>query len=48
MNYETILKVYTMKEILEFNDIDEEDLLRYIVETGFVELPERLPVDYNA
>lgn len=46
MNYEAILKEYTMKDILEFNDFCEEDMLRYLVETGYLDLPERLPVDH--
>ena len=34
-----------MQELLEHNDLNEEDLLRYLIETDFMELPESLPAD---
>jgi len=42
--YRNILDTYSLVEILEMNDLTEEDCLEFLVEEGFVELPEILPV----
>jgi len=47
MNYEAVLEEYSMQDILDFNNVDEEDLLKYIVESGWIDLPNNLPVDAN-
>jgi len=42
--YRNILETYTLEDILEMNDLTEEDALEFLVEEGFIELPENLPV----
>jgi hypothetical protein len=46
VNYATILETYTFSEILELNDLTEADVLEYLVEKGFVDLPELLPLEF--
>lgn len=41
----TVLEVYTLEDILEFNDLTEEDVLLFLVENKFVTLPNPRPVD---
>lgn len=45
MSYSTILQAYTLSELLELNDKTEEDCLEFLVEEGFIELPEVLPLE---
>jgi hypothetical protein len=42
---ERILQTYTLEEILELNDLTEDDVLEYLVETKFVTLPDPEPCD---
>lgn len=45
MEYRKILETYTLEELLEVNDLTEEDVLEFLVEEGYLELPEVLPLD---
>lgn len=45
MNYATILQAYTISDLLELNDKTEEDCLEFLVEEGFILLPEVLPIE---
>ena len=42
---ENILQTYTLEEILEINDLSQEDLLYFLVEHDYVELPNPRPLD---
>ena len=46
-DYSTIPETYTFAEILEMNDISESDVLEFLVERGYVNLPELLPLVFN-
>jgi hypothetical protein len=41
---ENILEVYTLEEIAEFNDLSVVDVLQFLVDQEFIELPEILPI----
>lgn len=45
MSYATILEAYTISELLELNDKTDEDCLEFLVEEGFITLPEVLPLE---
>lgn len=42
--YTDYLDTYSLEEILELNDLTAEDCLEFLVEEGFVELPEVKPL----
>jgi len=42
-----VLEVYTIEEVLELNDLTVEDCLIYLVEAGYLSLPEIKPLDYD-
>lgn len=42
--YTDFLETYSLEEILELNDLTAEDCLEFLVEEGFVELPEVKPL----
>lgn len=42
--YDKILEVYDLSEIIEMNDLTQEEVLEYLVEVGFIELPEIKPL----
>jgi hypothetical protein len=42
--YTDLLETYSIEEILEYNDLTTEDCLEFLVEEGFVELPEVKPL----
>lgn len=42
--YDKILEVYDLSEIIEMNDLTQEEVLEYLVDTGFIELPEIKPL----
>ncbi len=42
--YTDLLETYTIEDILELNDLTAEDCLEFLVEEGFVELPEVKPL----
>lgn len=48
MTYATILETYSLEEILELNDLTPEECLEYLVEEGYVDLPEIQPLDFDA
>lgn len=47
MSYATILETYTLEDILELNDKTTEDCLEYLVEEGYVRLPNIKPLDFD-
>lgn len=47
MNYSSLLETYTLQDILELNDIDETECLKFLVESEFVTLPEIQPLEFN-
>jgi hypothetical protein len=47
MNYNSVLDIYSLSDILELNDKTEAECLEYLVETEFIFLPEILPCDFN-
>lgn len=47
MSYRTILETYSLEEILELNDLTAEDCLEYLVEEGYIDLPDITPLDFD-
>lgn len=45
--YSAILDTYSIEDILELNDLTTEDLLEFLVEEGFVKLPDIRPLDFE-
>lgn len=48
MTYATLLETYTLTDLLELNDLTEEDCLKFLVEEGFIKIPEIRPLTYDA
>lgn len=46
MTYATILETYSLDDILELNDLTPEECLEFLVDAGYVELPEIKPLDF--
>ncbi len=44
---EALLDVYSLAEILEMNDLTEADALEYLLEQGFLDLPEIRPLEFE-
>ncbi len=44
-NIEYLLQVYTLEEILEYNDITVEELLEWLVKVEYIKLPEVEPLE---
>ena len=47
MEYDSILEVYSLEEILEMNDLTTEEVLQFLVEQKIVEVPDPRPLDFN-
>lgn len=47
ITYASILEVYTLEDILELNDKTEEDCLEYLVDQGYVKLPQIQPLEFE-
>ena len=47
MNYATLLETYSLEEILELNDLTAEECLEFLVDEGYIDLPEIKPLDFN-
>ena len=43
----TALEVYSLEEILEYNDITEEELLMFLLDERFLKLPDVEPLDFD-
>lgn len=43
-----MLETYSFSEILEWNELTEEDVLTFLLEQQFLELPDPRPADYEA
>jgi hypothetical protein len=39
------LEVYTLEEILAYNDLTVEELLEMLIESGYIKLPEVEPLE---
>ena len=46
-DYSKILEVYSMEEILEWNDVAAEDALRFLIEEEFLDIPTPRPLDFD-
>lgn len=46
-DFAAILEVYSITELLELNDKSEEELLTFLVEDGYLTLPEIRPIDFD-
>ena len=46
-DYSAVLEVYDFTEILELNEYSEEDILKFLVEHGYIDLPEILPLEFD-
>lgn len=47
MSYATILETYSLEDILELNDLTAEDCLEFLVEEGYLSLPEIKPLEFT-
>jgi len=47
LSYATILETYSLEDILELNDLTAEECLEFLVDEGFVDLPEIKPLDFE-
>lgn len=45
LDYDKVLETYPLDELFEYNDLTEAEVLEYLIEQGFLSLPEMLPVD---
>jgi hypothetical protein len=46
-DYAAILSCYSITELLELNDKSEEELLIFLVEEGYLSLPEVTPLEFD-
>lgn len=46
-DYTAILDCYSILELLELNDKTEEELLIFLVEEGYIDLPDIKPMDFE-
>ena len=44
---ENILSIYTLESILEYNDLTEVDVLYFLVQQNFIEVPNPRPLDFE-
>lgn len=47
MNYAAVLETYSLSELLELNDVTEEDILEFLVESKILDLPELTPLEFD-
>lgn len=47
MDYQLILDTYTLEEILEWNDVTNDEALGFMVDKGFIKLPNPRPISYD-
>jgi hypothetical protein len=45
LDYENILDTYSLDYIIEYNELTEAEVLKYLVETSFIQIPDPRPVD---
>lgn len=45
--YKNALELYSLEEILEYNDISPEDALEFLVEEEFITLPEVEQLEFD-
>lgn len=46
-DYSALLEVYTLSDILEFNDLSEEEALDFLVTQDFLILPTIKPLEFD-
>ena len=46
LSYSTILETYSLEDILELNDLTAEECLEFLVDEGYLDLPEIKPLDF--
>lgn len=44
---ESVLQTYSLEEIFELNDLTEEEVLTFLLQQEFIELPDFLPIDLD-
>jgi hypothetical protein len=44
---DNVLQTYELSDILELNELTEADLLLFVVEQGFLKLPNPEPLDFE-
>lgn len=47
LNYTAILDVYSLEQILEYNDLSPEDALAFMVGEDYITLPEVTPISFD-
>jgi len=47
LSYTTILETYSLEDILELNDLTAEECLEFLVDEGYIDLPEIKPLDFE-
>ena len=47
MTYEAVLDLYTLEEILEFNDVTPEEALEHLVHSRLIKLPEPQELEFD-
>lgn len=45
--YSTILDCYSLADIIEYNDKTEEETLQFLIEDGYLVLPDIRPMDFD-
>jgi hypothetical protein len=45
VNLEKVLEVYSLEEIIEYNDLTDDEVLGSLLRLGILKLPDTLPVD---
>ena len=46
-DYRLVLDTYSLEEILEMNDLTEEDILRILVTSKIIDLPDVIPLEFE-
>lgn len=47
MTYEAVLDLYTLEDILEFNDVTPEEALEFMVKSRLLKLPEPQELEFD-
>lgn len=47
MSLQNILQTYSLSEIIELNDLTEEEVLEFLINSKVLELPDPAPLDYD-
>lgn len=47
VNYSAILDVYSLEQLLEFNDLTLEEALQFMLDAEFLKLPDIKPLEFE-